>query len=150
MKRCVALAPAYPPLSGDPCTAAPLLDRLTGLVVCIIFIGFFTGFYIVPLFTLLQHRAPKTSKGDSIATSNFINVTGATAATLLFYVLVFGAQRIGLADAQVRIGIDDVDRRQPCAMGAREGDGGAGGLVAGGGAVGGQQDVLEHGSLRTC
>jgi MFS family permease len=79
------------------CLAAPLLDRLKGLILCIICIGFFTGFYIVPLFTLLQHRAPKKSKGDSIATSNFINVTGATAATLLFYVLVFGAQRIGLA-----------------------------------------------------
>jgi MFS family permease len=79
------------------CLAAPLLDRMKGLVVCIICIGFFTGFYIVPLFTLLQHRAPKTSKGDSIATSNFINVTGATAATLLFYVLVFGAQRFGIA-----------------------------------------------------
>jgi len=79
------------------CLAAPLLDRLKGLIVCIICIGFFTGFYIVPLFTLLQYRAPKKSKGDSIATSNFINVTGATAATLLFYVLVFGAQRIGLA-----------------------------------------------------
>ncbi len=79
------------------CVAAPLLDRLQALIVCIIGIGFFTGFYIVPLFTLLQHRAPRTSKGDSIATSNFINVTGATAATLLFYVLVFGAQRVGLA-----------------------------------------------------
>ncbi len=79
------------------CLAAPLLDRMTGLIICIICIGFFTGFYIVPLFTLLQHRAPKASKGDSIATSNFINVTGATAATLLFYVLVFGAQRVGIA-----------------------------------------------------
>ena len=51
--------------------------RVAGLVACIVLIGFFTGFYLVPLFTLLQHRAPKTSKGDVIATSNFINVTGA-------------------------------------------------------------------------
>src|SRR3954447_2435440 len=31
MKRCVALAPAYPPLSGDPATAAPLLITTTRL-----------------------------------------------------------------------------------------------------------------------
>jgi MFS family permease len=77
--------------------AAAVLGWLKGLIACIILIGFFTGFYIVPLFTLLQHRAPKTSKGDSIATSNFINVTGAIIASLLFFVLVFAAQRTGLA-----------------------------------------------------
>ena len=59
--------------------AAFALFQLPGLIVCLILIGFFTGFYIVPLFTLLQHRAPKASKGDLIATSNFINVTGAMA-----------------------------------------------------------------------
>jgi MFS family permease len=77
--------------------AAAVLGWLKGLIACIILIGFFTGFYIVPLFTLLQHRAPKASKGDSIATSNFINVTGAIIASLLFFVLVFAAQRSGLA-----------------------------------------------------
>ena len=54
----------------------------------LITIGFFAGFYMVPLYTLLQHRAPKTSKGDMIATSNFINVTGAMAASALFFILV--------------------------------------------------------------
>src|SRR5262249_28099367 len=44
--------------------AAFTLSWLPGLIVCIIAMGFFTGFYIVPLFTLLQHRAPKVSKGD--------------------------------------------------------------------------------------
>ena len=29
MKRWVALAPAYPPLSGEPCSAAPLLITIT-------------------------------------------------------------------------------------------------------------------------
>jgi hypothetical protein len=75
--------------------AAVFLGWLEALVACIILIGFFTGFYIVPLFTLLQHRAPTTSKGDSIATSNFINVTGAIMASLLFFLLVFAAQRSG-------------------------------------------------------
>jgi MFS family permease len=77
--------------------AALALDVLPALIVCIVLIGFFTGFYIVPLFTLLQHRAPKASKGDSIATSNFINVTGAIIASLLFFILVFAAHHTGIA-----------------------------------------------------
>jgi MFS family permease len=68
-----------------------------GLILALILIGFFSGFYIVPLYTLLQHRAPKTSKGDLIATSNFINVTGAIAASVLFYVLVQVAHVTGIA-----------------------------------------------------
>jgi MFS family permease len=77
--------------------AGAFLGWIEMLIGCIIAIGFFTGFYIVPLFTLLQHRAPKTSKGDAIATSNLINVTGAIAASLLFYLLVGAAQRLGIA-----------------------------------------------------
>lgn len=76
--------------------AALLLHWLPGLIVCIILIGFFTGFFIVPLFTLLQHRAPKASKGESIATSNFINVVGAITASVLFFALVSLAQRAGV------------------------------------------------------
>jgi MFS family permease len=75
---------------------ALFLGSITGLIACIVLMGFFTGFYIVPLFTLLQHRAPKKSKGDVIATSNFINVTGAILASLLFFVVVFAAERTGL------------------------------------------------------
>ncbi|CAN5497224.1 hypothetical protein BH11PLA2_BH11PLA2_03180 [soil metagenome] len=67
------------------------------LIACIIGIGFFTGFYIVPLFTLLQHKAPKADKGDMIATSNFVNVTGAIAATALFKLVVMLAHTTGLA-----------------------------------------------------
>jgi MFS family permease len=79
--------------------AALALDRIPTLIVCIVLIGFFTGFYIVPLFTLLQHRAPKASKGDSIATSNFINVTGAIVASLVFFCMSFVAEQTGLAPA---------------------------------------------------
>jgi MFS family permease len=70
---------------------------LPGLVASIILIGFFSGFYIVPLYTLLQHRAPKASKGELIATSNFINVTGAIAASILFFMLVLSAKALGVA-----------------------------------------------------
>jgi MFS family permease len=78
-------------------TAAVFVDVVPGLVACIVGIGFFTGFYIVPLYTLLQYKAPKSSKGEMIATSNFVNVTGAIAASLLFFAVVFVAQRTGLA-----------------------------------------------------
>jgi MFS family permease len=76
--------------------AAVMIDHTTGLVAALIIIGFFSGFYMVPLYTLLQHRAPKQSKGELIATSNFINVTGAIAASLLFFVLVSMLQLAGL------------------------------------------------------
>ena len=77
--------------------AAACLIHLPGLIVCIVALGFFTGFYIVPLFTLLQHRAPKTSKGDWVATSNFLNVAGAILALGLFYLMSQGAILTGLA-----------------------------------------------------
>jgi MFS family permease len=76
--------------------AAFVLGTTWALVVCIICIGFFTGFYLVPLFTLLQHRAPKTSKGDAVATSNFINVTGAIAASAVFFLIDLGATHFEL------------------------------------------------------
>lgn len=78
---------------------AYLIDEVPKLVWCIVAIGFCTGFYIVPLFTLLQYKAPKASKGDMIATSNFVNITGAIAASVLFFLVVFAAQRTGLAPA---------------------------------------------------
>jgi MFS family permease len=78
--------------------AAVTLHWVPALVACIVVIGFFTGFYLVPLYSLLQHRAPKSSKGDAVAVSNFINVTGAIAASLLFFVLVSAFQRLGYAE----------------------------------------------------
>jgi MFS family permease len=68
--------------------SAITIEWTQALVVALIVIGFFSGFYMVPLYTLLQQRAPKQSKGDFIATSNFVNVTGAIAASILFKVLV--------------------------------------------------------------
>ncbi len=79
--------------------AALFVGQMSYLIACIIGIGFFTGFYIVPLFTLLQHKAPKTSKGEMIATSNFVNVTGAIAATALFKVAVMVAHVSGFSPA---------------------------------------------------
>jgi MFS family permease len=82
--------------------AAATLDYLPGMVACIALIGFFTGFYIVPLFTLLQQRAPKMSKGELIATSNLINVTGAIIASLVVYSTDLGARVTGVTPAVVQ------------------------------------------------
>jgi MFS family permease len=92
------------PLGACGMIVSLLLATLTlnsemALVGCLIGIGFATGFYIVPLFTLLQHRAPPSSKGDLLASSNFINVTGAIAASVLFKVLVLAAQWTGITPA---------------------------------------------------
>ena len=75
------------------------INHTLTLVVALVIIGFFSGFYMVPLYTLLQHRAPKASKGDLVATSNFINVVGAMAASLLFFLLVQGSRLTGFSPA---------------------------------------------------
>jgi MFS family permease len=79
--------------------AALAIEYNPALIAALIVIGFFSGFYMVPLYTLLQHRAPKQSKADMIATSNFINVTGAIAASILFGFLVWLSQRSGVTPA---------------------------------------------------
>jgi MFS family permease len=70
-----------------------------GLVLAIGCTGFFAGFYIVPLYTLFQHRAPKQSKGTMVATSNAVNVTGAILAQLAFGLIVALAHQFGVSDA---------------------------------------------------
>jgi acyl-[acyl-carrier-protein]-phospholipid O-acyltransferase/long-chain-fatty-acid--[acyl-carrier-protein] ligase len=61
-------------------------------IVTLIAIGVAAGLYIVPMYTLLQHRAPKESKGSMVATSNFLNVTGGLVAVVVFYFVTFGLQ----------------------------------------------------------
>ena len=60
-----------------------------GTILCLLAIGLAAGLYIVPLYTLLQHRAPKDSKGNMVATSNFVNVTGGLMAVIMFYGVTF-------------------------------------------------------------
>jgi acyl-[acyl-carrier-protein]-phospholipid O-acyltransferase/long-chain-fatty-acid--[acyl-carrier-protein] ligase len=56
-------------------------------VTCLILVGVAAGLYIVPLYTLLQDRAPKQSKGSLVATSNFMNSTAGLAAVAIFLVV---------------------------------------------------------------
>ncbi|MBL8821810.1 MAG: MFS transporter [Planctomycetia bacterium] len=68
-----------------------------GLIIGLIAIGFFSGFYVLPMYTMLQFRAPKGGKGATIAASNFLNVTGAILASFLFWALQTGMHSAGLA-----------------------------------------------------
>jgi hypothetical protein len=77
--------------------AGIFIHRMPVLISCLMLLGFCSGFYIVPLYTLLQYRAPKGSKGASIASSNVLNVTGAIIASLLFFGLVQVTHLLGLA-----------------------------------------------------
>ena len=64
--------------------ASGMLSHDIALIVSLILLGFFSGFYMVPLYAILQHRAPKKSKGEIIAFSNLVNVVGAMLAPALF------------------------------------------------------------------
>jgi MFS family permease len=55
--------------------------------VLLVLVGVAAGLYIVPLYTLLQHRAPKESKGSLVAMSNFFNVSGGLVAIGVFSLL---------------------------------------------------------------
>jgi acyl-[acyl-carrier-protein]-phospholipid O-acyltransferase/long-chain-fatty-acid--[acyl-carrier-protein] ligase len=73
------------------CTVLPgVLRNAPLLFVAMLFgIGCGAGFYLVPLYTLLQHRAPRESKGNVVSASNFLNVIGGIVAVAVFYAMTF-------------------------------------------------------------
>ncbi len=73
---------------------AVLVPDKMKMVACLIAIGAAAGFYIVPLYTLLQHRSPKDSKGSLVATSNFFNVTGGLIAVIVFFLVTWSLQLV--------------------------------------------------------
>jgi acyl-[acyl-carrier-protein]-phospholipid O-acyltransferase/long-chain-fatty-acid--[acyl-carrier-protein] ligase len=77
-------------------TITPYLVRgAPGLFVLMLFgIGCGAGFYLVPLYTLLQHRAPKAAKGNVISASNFLNVVGGIIAVAVFFSLTFAFEHV--------------------------------------------------------
>ncbi|MDX1962297.1 MAG: hypothetical protein SFX18_04045 [Pirellulales bacterium] len=89
MTACLAVV-AAPPIapsgsSGLWQTLLQMAQSQAPTIICLVIIGLVSGLYIVPLYTLLQHRAPKDSKGNMVATSNFLNVTGGLIAVASFY-----------------------------------------------------------------
>jgi MFS family permease len=64
-----------------------LAERPLVFIGCLFGIGVGAGFYLVPLYTLLQHRAPKESKGNVVSASNFLNVLGGIVSVGAFYLI---------------------------------------------------------------
>ena len=74
--------------------------------ITLVLVGVAAGLYIVPLYTLLQHRAPKESKGSLVAMSNFLNVSGGLLAIAVFYLLTATMQSfygINLTEQAVKL-----------------------------------------------
>ncbi|MGA9117537.1 MAG: acyl-[ACP]--phospholipid O-acyltransferase [Bacteroidota bacterium] len=50
-------------------------------------LGFFSGFFIVPINALLQHRPAREDKGGVLAAANLLSFVGVAAAAAVFYLL---------------------------------------------------------------
>jgi acyl-[acyl-carrier-protein]-phospholipid O-acyltransferase/long-chain-fatty-acid--[acyl-carrier-protein] ligase len=92
------------------CTIVPCLVRgAPGLFVITLFgIGCGAGFYLVPLYTQLQHRAPKEAKGNVVSASNFLNVVGGIIAVAVFFSMTFGFEHVIAPRAGHKPDIKDV------------------------------------------
>ncbi len=55
-------------------------------------LGFFAGFFIVPINALLQHRPAKEDKGGVLAAANLLSFVGVAAAAVVFYLFTAVAQ----------------------------------------------------------
>jgi len=65
---------------------------LHGALVLLALLGFFGGFFIVPVAALLQHRPGKTKKGEMLATANLLSFVGVFLASAAYYLLADVAQ----------------------------------------------------------
>lgn len=94
------------------CTLLPglTLESPRLFACCLLGIGFGAGFYLVPLYTLLQQRAPKKSKGNVIAASNFINVSGGVVSVLVFFVVA------GILDRMYGVRLKEADAMENMEM----------------------------------
>jgi len=63
-------------------------------------VGFFAGFFIIPLNTVVQHRSARDSKGKMVATSNIINFIGIFGASFVTW-LITDLMGISSADSFV-------------------------------------------------
>jgi acyl-[acyl-carrier-protein]-phospholipid O-acyltransferase/long-chain-fatty-acid--[acyl-carrier-protein] ligase len=92
---------------------AGVVGNKVGTIISLIAIGMSAGLYIVPMYTLLQFRAPKESKGAMVATSNFLNVTGGLLAVVVFYFVTFTLQTVfGLTLTSKEAMADEATLRQ--------------------------------------
>jgi MFS family permease len=66
----------------------------TAMSLCLVGIGAAAGLYVVPLYTLMQDRAPKSSKGNMVAISNVVNMVFGVAALGAFYLAAGGVEKV--------------------------------------------------------
>ena len=68
-------------------------------VIALLFaLGFFGGFFIVPVSAIMQHRPPEERKGSLLAAANLLSFVGVFLASGFYYLLTSGAAvpRIGI------------------------------------------------------
>ena len=62
------------------------LDTFPSMAACLAVVGFFGGFYLVPLATTVQQRPGIKEKGAVIALSSTISFVGVALSSLIYYV----------------------------------------------------------------
>ncbi|MGA2028688.1 MAG: MFS transporter [Verrucomicrobiota bacterium] len=65
---------------------------IPAVLVWLALLGFFGGFFIVPVSALLQHRPDKTKKGEVLAAANLLSFVGIFLASGVYYLLADMAQ----------------------------------------------------------
>ncbi len=102
------------PLGSLGITALGAAMALPGLsyiqvVALLAGIGFFAGFFIVPIMALVQHRPDENEKGGVIAAANLLSFVGIGLASGVFYVLTvqlhFPSQYIFLTAAAMTVAV---------------------------------------------
>lgn len=67
-------------------------DQLHAVIPLVILLGFFGGMYQIPLDTYIQVTSPNTSRGQIVATTNFLSFFGVLCASGMLYLIteIFG------------------------------------------------------------
>lgn len=65
-------------------------------VICLVFLGISSGFFVIPLNAYIQENSPKDSRGKFLATTNFLSFTGILAASGMLWLIL---EVIGLSPA---------------------------------------------------
>ncbi len=82
-------------------------DLTVGSMAAILaFVGFFAGFYVVPVNALIQHRPDPAEKGGIIAAANLLSFVGVFLASGVYYVLATHVTvRIGSMALRIGLGL---------------------------------------------
>lgn len=80
------------PLGSIGMTALALVLAVPGLsfysiAICLVLLGFFAGFFVVPINALLQHRPDRSEKAGVLAAQNLISSAGVFVAAGVYYLM---------------------------------------------------------------